>query len=114
MEREISEANRQGLGLIGSIQMLIGAPYSDTDWWRNRSSSGPKPTGKLKVSPDELETYVEAFLQPRNAKGEIDSNGVRRFNDIMIFRWDRNNERDWKNRHYSNSIDDLNKLLNAL
>jgi hypothetical protein len=114
MEREIAEANRQGLGLIGSIQMLIGGPYSDKDWWSNRSSSGAKPTGKLKVSPDELETYVEAFLQPRNAKGEIDSNGVRRFNDIMIFRWDRNNERDWKNRHYSNSIDDLNKLLNAL
>ena len=114
MEREIAEANRQGLGLIGSIQMLIGGPYSDKDWWSNRSSSGAKPTGKLKVSPDELETYVEAFLQPRNAKGEIDSNGVRRFNDIMIFRWDRNNERDWKNRHYSNTIDDLNQLLNAL
>ena len=107
MEREIAEANRQGLGLIGSVQMLIGAPTSDGRFWPDRGRNGASPVGKLKVSPLELRTYVDAFLERRNAAGKIDAQGTVQFDTIMVFRWDRNNERDWQDPHYSSVMSEL-------
>jgi len=92
MERELKDAAEQGLDVIGSIQMLIGAPTSNREFWP--SGSGMKPVGRLKASPIELEGYTRAFWE----------NGVR---DVMVFRWDRNKENGWDDKHYSDAIDEL-------
>jgi len=107
MEREIAEANRQQLSLVGSIQMLIGAPASDLNWWPRVNGSQPRPAGKLRVSPKEMSTYFDAFLKPRNFQGELDPNGKRQINNVFVFRWDRNSEKDWENAYYKAAINDL-------
>ena len=107
MEREITDANEQGLGLIGSIQMLIGAPTSNRTWWPDINNGGPAPVGKLRVSPLELETYVDTFLEKRDSKGRIDLRGKRAVDAIMVFRWDRNNETDWQNGFYDFTINQI-------
>jgi len=114
MEREISEANIQGLGLVGSIQMLIGAPTSNQTFWPDFRNGGARPTGKLKVSPIELRTYVDAFLERRDRYGRIDPNGDRLFDSIMIFRWDRNSETDWQNVFYRDVVNELVAYIRTL
>ena len=104
MEREIAEANNQGLGVIGSVQMLIGAPTSEDEWWPDLAN-GATPQGKLKVSPIELQAYVSAFFRPRNTQGVAVENGEFRINEVMVFRWDRNNEDDWADPFYSDAMD---------
>nr|MBX2835915.1 hypothetical protein [Gammaproteobacteria bacterium] len=108
-KREVSEASKQGLGLIGSLQMLIGAPPSDQQWWPN---GGAKPVGKLKLSPIEMRTYVDAFLARRNAEGVRDSNGETAVSGIMVFRWDRNNENDWDNIYFNDAISEAQSVVN--
>jgi len=105
MERELKDAHDQGLDVIGSIQMLIGAPTSNREFWP--SGSGMRPVGRLKVSPIELERYVEAFLKRRDREGRIDPQGQYQVRDVMVFRWSRNKENDWSNRYYDEAIDDL-------
>ena len=105
MEREMRDAQTQGLDVIGGVQMLIGAPTSNREFWP--AGSGMQPVGQLKVSPVELVRYVEAFLQPRNLSGEIDLNGSFRVRDVMVFRWDRNAEQSWANQHYDEAISRL-------
>jgi hypothetical protein len=104
MERETADANSQGLGVIGSVQMLIGAPTSESEWWPDLTN-GATPQGKLEVSPIELQAYVAAFFRPRNAQGVAVENGDFQINEVMVFRWDRNDEDDWTDPFYSDAMD---------
>ena len=105
MERQMRDVQAQGLDAIGSVQMLIGAPTTDEEFWP--PGSGMQPVGKLDVSPIELEQYVEAFLKPRDANGVADPNGTFRVRDVMVFRWDRGGETDWDDQHYDAAIQGL-------
>jgi len=103
MERELDAYREQGLGMIGSIQMLIGAPASNTEWW----GAGESPSGKLKTSPREMRAYFEAFTAKRNAAGERAASGTPWTDAVMVFRWDRNSETYWTDVHYDEAMNDL-------
>lgn len=103
MERELKAYKEQGLGMIGSIQMLIGAPTSNKQWW----GAGERPSGKLKTSPREIAAYFEAFTAKRNASGKRDASGEPWTDAVMVFRWDRNKETDWTDSAYDEIMSDL-------
>jgi hypothetical protein len=114
LHRESEEAKKQGLGIIGSIQMLIGSPET-SKWW---DSKDPKigtlaPVGKLQASPLELSTYTDHFIKKTNLFGFRSVRGTSYTDTVMIFRWDRNNENDWKNPHYNSVITNLINLSNG-
>ena len=114
LHRESEEAQKQGLNIIGSVQMLIGSPET-SKWWNSTdpSKGAPKPVGKLRASPLELSTYTDHFIKKKNIFGFRSNKGRSYTDTVMIFRWDRNDEADWKDPHYNAVINDLIKLSNG-
>jgi len=111
IDRELREARKQKIGVIGSVQMLIGAP-STSSWWSESDLGKPSPSGKLKVSPSELQSYFNHFTNPQHGFAFSNSSAQTKIDTVMVFRWDRNEEKDWQDPHYAKAISDLVRLSN--